>query len=533
MDGNWTAPGYRQVRILGQGASGTVVLAVHEATGTPAAIKYLSDELRSDPGLLDRFRAEARLMAELTDPHVVRLYEYVETPAAAAFVMELVHGVTLKDILKTQGPTGPEAALVVLKGSLQGLAAAHAAGVVHRDYKPANVLIRDDGESKLADFGIAVRTDDRATASGTPAYMAPEQWTTGTAGPSTDVYAATAVFYECLTGERPYPVEGLWALAAAHRLDPIPIDRVPPELRGLVARGLAKDFADRPSSAEAFLDELEDAALAGYGPGWEERGRVRLAALAALLSSLFPRAEPIAVGGTAPALTRLGKSRLMVVGGMTVGALVAGGGGAFVLAGVHHAIGRGAAATSTPSAVAESGPAPSESAEPSTTPTPPDGATPTGSAPSSGTPTSPPSTGGPAATTAPALGPTTPVSLAPKPSKPSKPTPTTVTDIRVDSVSVGSAANRAAGYPVTAVVTVTVSGPGKVDVSVTFTSGKETGPASDSVQGSGSHQVKLSAVLGQCVRTVDATASAGGHSAPGSGTCPAAGVGERRGRDAR
>jgi eukaryotic-like serine/threonine-protein kinase len=523
MDGNWTVPGYRQVRILGQGASGTVVLAVHEPTGTPAAIKYLSDELRSDTEFLDHFRAEARLMAELIDPHVVRLYEYVETPHAAALVMELVDGVTLKDVLKTQGPTGPEAALAVLKGSLQGLAAAHAAGVVHRDYKPANVLVRDDGESKLADFGIAVRTDERATASGTPAYMAPEQWTSGTVGPATDVYAATAVFYECVTGERPYPVEGLWALAAAHRLDPIPVDRVPPELRGLVARGMAKDFADRPPSAEAFLAELEDAALAGYGPGWEERGRVRLAALAALLAALFPLAQPIATGGTALALTRLGKSRLMVVAGIAVVALLAGGGGAYVLAGEHHRTGPGTAATSTPSAVAAPAPSPGDSGEPSATPTPPDAGTPTGPTPFSGTPTAPGTgPGSPATTTAPAVGSTTPVAVAPEPTpKPTKSVPPTVTGIRVDRVSVGSAAQRAAGYPVTAVVTVTISGPGTVGVDVTFTSGEGSVSGHGSAPGPDSKEVTVSQTIGQCVRLVGVTASAGGHSAEGSGKCPA------------
>ncbi|GAB3990086.1 hypothetical protein GCM10029978_117030 [Actinoallomurus acanthiterrae] len=524
MDGNWTVPGYRHVRILGQGASGTVLLAVHEATGTPAAIKYLSDVLRSDPGLLERFRAEARLMAELTDPHIVRLYEYVETPAAAALVMELVDGVTLKDVLRTQGPTGPEAALVVLKGSLQGLAAAHAAGVVHRDYKPANVLVRDDGASRLADFGIAVHADERATASGTPAYMAPEQWTSGAVGPTTDVYAATAVFYECLTGERPYPAEGLWALAAAHRLDPIPVDRVPPELRGLVARGLAKDFAERPPSAEAFLAELEEAALAGYGPGWEERGRVRLAALAALLAYLFPLAQPIATGGTTLALTRLGRSRLMVVGGVAVGALLAGGGGAYVLASVHHGLGPGASATSTPSVVAES-PPPADTTSPTATPTPPDSATPTGSAPSSGTPTSPSgTTGSPVtATTPPTTDPTTPVAIAPKPTES---VPTAVTGIKVEKVSVGSSTARAAaGYPVTATVTVTISGPGTVSITVAFSSGEQTFSASTSAQGPGSRTVQASTTIGRCVRTVDATASADGHSASGTGTCPTTGTG--------
>ncbi|GAA4630167.1 hypothetical protein GCM10023196_054390 [Actinoallomurus vinaceus] len=528
MDGNWTVPGYRHVRILGQGASGTVVLAVHEATGTPAAIKYLSDELRSDPGFLERFRAEARLMAELTDPHVVGLYEYVETPAAAALVMELVDGVTLKDILSTQGPTGPEAALVVLKGSLRGLAAAHAAGVVHRDYKPANVLVHDDGTSRLADFGIAVHAEERATASGTPAYMAPEQWTSGAVGPTTDVYAATAVFYECLTGERPYPIEGLWALAAAHRLDPVPVERVPPELRGLVARGLAKDFAERPPSAEVFLAELEDAALAGYGPGWEERGRVRLAALAALLAYLFPLAQPIATGGTTLALTRLGKSRLMVVAGVAAGALLAGGGGAFVLAGAHHAIGPGASATSTPSAVAES-PPPDDTASPTTTPTPSDGTTPTGSVPTSGTPTSPPATtGSPVTTTTPpTTDPTTPVAIAPKPTpKPTKTVPTAVTGIKVEKVSVGSSTGRVAGgYPVTATVTVTISGAGTVSITVAFSSGEQTVSSSASTQGPGSRTVQVSTTIGGCVRTVDATASADGHSASGTGTCPQTGTG--------
>ncbi|GAA0358429.1 serine/threonine protein kinase [Actinoallomurus spadix] len=531
MDGNRTVPGYRQIRVLGQGASGTVVLAVHEATGTPAAIKYLSEELRADAEFLDRFRAEARLMAELADPHVVRLYEYYETPATAAFVMELVDGVTLKDVLRTQGPTGPEAALVVLKGSLRGLAAAHAAGVVHRDYKPANVLVGDDGESRLADFGIAVRADEHAAASGTPAYMAPEQWTTGAVGPATDVYAATGVFYECLTGERPYPVDGLWALAAAHRLDPIPVERVPPELRGLVARGLAKAAADRPASAEAFLAELEDAALAGYGPGWEERGRVRLAALAALLAYLFPLARPITAGGTALALTRLGRSRLMVVAGMAVGAIVAGGGGAYVLADSHHRLGVGAAATSTPSVVAEPNPSPSETESPSPSPTPSDSPTPAASPPTSGT-TSPPAPASPGATT-PAKGPTKPVVVVPKPTpKPVKSTPTTVTGLSVDGVTVGAAANGAApnraaaaasGYVVTATVTVTVSGPGTVGVTVVFASGEQSVSGEASVEGAGSHQVTVTRELGQCVRVVTADASSGGRSAGGKGQCPAVG----------
>ena len=104
------------------------------------------------------------MLASLDDPHVVRLYEYVESPSGAAIVMELVDGVSLRQILARQGGTTPEAALVVLQGSLLGLAAAHARGVVHRDYKPDNVLVDGDGASKLTDFGIAARTGDRTAA---------------------------------------------------------------------------------------------------------------------------------------------------------------------------------------------------------------------------------------------------------------------------------------------------------------------------------------------------------------------------------
>jgi serine/threonine-protein kinase len=150
------------------------------------------------------FRAEAAVLALLDDPNVVRLYEYVESPAGAAIVMELIDGVSVREILARQGKTTAEAALVVLQGSLLGLAAAHARGVVHRDYKPENVLVNGDGVSKLTDFGIAARAGDRAIAAGTLAYAPPEQFSGAPASPSGDVYAATATFYECLAGPPPF-----------------------------------------------------------------------------------------------------------------------------------------------------------------------------------------------------------------------------------------------------------------------------------------------------------------------------------------
>ncbi|GAA2214652.1 hypothetical protein GCM10009850_101170 [Nonomuraea monospora] len=289
-DGPWGVPGYTEVRELGSGAAGRVVLATRDYDGAEVAIKYLSDELRSDVGFVARFRHEARLLATLQSQYHARLIDYVEAGQGAAIVMELVNGVSLRELLRSEGPTGAEAALTVLKGSLLGLASAHAIGVVHRDFKPENVMVRGDGTSKLVDFGIAVRAGEEAGAAGTPPYMAPEQWAGAPAGPSTDVYAATVVFFECLTGMRPFRAPNMAALARQHQSAPPPVEEVPGALQGLVERGLAKDPAERPPSAEAFLTELEAVATEAYGPDWEERGRRRLAALAGLLVLLFPSA---------------------------------------------------------------------------------------------------------------------------------------------------------------------------------------------------------------------------------------------------
>ena len=122
--GGWGVPGYTGVRALGSGGFGEVVLARHEESGTRVAIKYLRRDLLADERFAAMFRAEAAVLAGLDDPHVVRLYEYVESPSGAAIVMELVDGVSLRQILAREGGTTPEAALVVLEGSLLGLAAA-------------------------------------------------------------------------------------------------------------------------------------------------------------------------------------------------------------------------------------------------------------------------------------------------------------------------------------------------------------------------------------------------------------------------
>src|SRR5207302_2406737 len=132
--GGWDVPGYTGVKALGSGGFGDVVLARHDESGTEVAIKYLRRDLLADERFAQMFRAEAAVLATLDDPHVVRLHEFVESPSGAAIVMELVDGVSLRQILARSGATAPEAALVVLQGSLLGLGAAHARGAVHRGY---------------------------------------------------------------------------------------------------------------------------------------------------------------------------------------------------------------------------------------------------------------------------------------------------------------------------------------------------------------------------------------------------------------
>ncbi|MGE7438208.1 serine/threonine-protein kinase [Kitasatospora sp. NPDC001175] len=475
-DGLWTLPGYTHERELGAGASGRVVLARHDATGTRVAVKYLSAAV----GDTTSFRNEAVLLGGLRSPQVAALYEYVESPRGAAIVMELVDGVALRGLLSQEGATSPEAALVVLKGSLLGLAAAHAAGVVHRDYKPENVLVAADGSSKLVDFGIAVRSGERPGVAGTPVYMAPEQWAGEPASPSGDVYAATATFFECLTGTKPYSGTTLAELAIKHTEAPIPDELAPEPVRPLIRAGLAKTPGERPQSAAALVEELERVASSEYGEDWEERGRGVLAALVALLPLLLPSAGGTGAGGTTLATTvldggpdpaattaadveparrpRLSRRASLAAGAVGV-TLVAGTMAAVAVAGSVDAAHVTSVAAPAPELTTSLAPtASASSTEPSASGSPSASVT-ASTSPSSSTSATPgatatattrtgPSTAGPAATDPPAPAPgtvtdptatttgPTPPSL---PSPPSPPTPSPApTPLRVISVSISS-----------------------------------------------------------------------------------------------
>jgi eukaryotic-like serine/threonine-protein kinase len=277
-------PGYTEVRPLGSGATGSVVLATDDMTGAQVAVKFLSDAVVSGYGFLDRYEEEARLLAELSDPNLCRLLGYA--PAASAVVMEFIRGSSLRAILQTSGTPSVEASLVVLSSSLYGLAAAHAVGVMHTDHKPGNVLVDFDGRIHLTDAGITLPLVTQATPMGTSAYFAPERWAGGPATPASDVYAASAVFVECLAGLPPYAVDDPRAVTGMKQEQAPPLmAALPPSLRGILDRGLAKDQHLRPSDGRLLAAELAAIAIADWGPGWELRGRTELAHAVAVVAA--------------------------------------------------------------------------------------------------------------------------------------------------------------------------------------------------------------------------------------------------------
>ncbi|OLE28907.1 MAG: hypothetical protein AUG49_01080 [Catenulispora sp. 13_1_20CM_3_70_7] len=336
-----------------------MVLARHGASGRLVAVKYLAARLVGDTAFALRFRREAELMALVRDPNVVEVYELAVASdgRGVALVMEAVEGPSLRRLLGN-GHGSPEAALALLRGSLLGLAAAHDKGVVHRDYKPDNVLVDARGQSKLTDFGIASPAGQAgAPAEGTPAYMAPEQWNGYPPAPASDMYSAAVVFYECLTGVRPFRSQTLAELRTLHETAPPPLERVPPPVRGLLERGLAKYPQQRYADVRSFLADVESAAVAGYGPHWRERAVRDLAYAAAGMVAALPILA-LAAGTTSGAVGLAGASGAAgaagaagtgaagaagAAGGGAAGAGAAGLGHAAVQAGAHGAVAAGQA----------------------------------------------------------------------------------------------------------------------------------------------------------------------------------------------
>jgi serine/threonine-protein kinase len=318
----WRLPDYTEIGRLGSGATGTVVSAKHDPTGTFVAIKFLSAGRRGRSVPSDWFRGQVKLLTEIDNTNVARLYEYVEGPKGGALVSELVDGVSLSEII-ARGVIEPLASLAVLRGSLRGLAAAHGKGVLHRDFRPANVQVTLAGSPKIVDFGVVPPVESMHPGAGTPLYQAPELWDRSPAGTRSDVYAVAATFFECLTGHPPFPPAGTMAeMRAAHEHGDIPLDEVPEQIRDLVARGLAKDPAERPVDAAAYLASMEQVAAQRFGSDWLRAGEAALARRISAIVPLQPRPAEVKQSRTASAVGSALATRLLVGAALVVAIIV-------------------------------------------------------------------------------------------------------------------------------------------------------------------------------------------------------------------
>ncbi len=262
---------YRLGPALARGGMSTVYRATDTRLDRPVAVKVMDPRLAADPAFLTRFEREARSAARIDHPAVVDVHDQGtgvlgDGEPVVFLVMELVEGGTLRDVLRARGALPVPTAVAVLGPVLDGLAQAHARGLVHRDVKPENVLISRTGEVKVADFGL-VTAASQAGAShagmilGTVAYLAPEQVATGAADARSDVYAAGVLAYELLTGVPPYTGDTAISVAYRHVHDDVPppssrAPDVPPELDDLIVRATRRDPAVRPVDAAAFLAAL-------------------------------------------------------------------------------------------------------------------------------------------------------------------------------------------------------------------------------------------------------------------------------------
>jgi serine/threonine-protein kinase len=274
--GSLLAGRYEITAPIATGGMGEVWKARDRVLDRIVAAKVLKSEFTGDPSFLARFRNEARHTAALTHPNIASVYDYGETvddsgtQQLAFLVMEFVEGQPLVTILHDEGALPVDWTLHVLEQSADGLSAAHRAGVVHRDIKPGNLIVRPDGVVKLTDFGIAQARDATPLTRtgmvvGTAQYLSPEQAQGMEVTAASDVYSLGVLAYECLVGTRPFDGASQVAIALAHINRPPPPlpSHVPPAVRLLVERALAKDPADRFPDGGAFAEAIRRVAAGG------------------------------------------------------------------------------------------------------------------------------------------------------------------------------------------------------------------------------------------------------------------------------
>ncbi len=263
---------YQVITRIASGGMGEVYRAHDAVLGREVALKVLHPQFAGDRGFVDRFRREARAAAILNHPSIVGVYDWGETEGTYFMIMEFVRGMNLRGLLSQYGRLEPAQVVEVALPVLSALEHAHGHGIVHRDVKPENILISEDGTVKVADFGLARAYADsyvsqaEGTVTGTVQYLAPEQIQGQPADPRTDLYALGVVLFECLTGRPPFTGETSLAIAYQHLSQRIPapssaVPTVGPGLDQVVVRATSKDRAERPASARAMKDEISRAAV--------------------------------------------------------------------------------------------------------------------------------------------------------------------------------------------------------------------------------------------------------------------------------
>jgi eukaryotic-like serine/threonine-protein kinase len=258
---------YRVEQTLGHGGMASVYLARDRELDRPVALKVLAEQYADDDAFRRRFMREARLAARLSHANVVQVYDTGEEDGRPFIVMEYVRGETLADVLARRRKLPASEAAAIGRQAAHGLGHAHVAGLVHRDVKPHNLLVRDDGAVKIADFGIAraaevSRLTELGTVLGTAAYLAPEQARGEEVTPAADIYSLGAVLYEALTGRTPHQFSSLTELAEKQRSgEVVPIrdlePSVPERIEALVMRCLAREPRFRPESAAEIASALD------------------------------------------------------------------------------------------------------------------------------------------------------------------------------------------------------------------------------------------------------------------------------------
>jgi serine/threonine-protein kinase len=267
MDGTLLDGRYLVQAKIASGGTSTVYRGLDVRLDRPVALKVMDSRYAGDDQFLTRFQLEARTVARLKHPGLVAVYDQGLDARHPFLVMELIEGGTLRELLAERGPMPPHAVVAVLRPVLGGLAAAHRAGLVHRDVKPENVLISDDGDVKIADFGLvrAVAAAGITSASvilGTAAYLSPEQVRDGKATPQSDVYSTGIVTYELLTGRVPFTGDSALSIAYQRLDNDVPpasavIRGVPAQFDEFVARATARDPSDRYADATEMAADLD------------------------------------------------------------------------------------------------------------------------------------------------------------------------------------------------------------------------------------------------------------------------------------